>query len=355
MGSTTSAPAAVLFHRPMPSNAPAIRNCESFAATNHGVVPRHIAFEEGLDRSAISRLITSGRWKNPFPRAYLVAGAPCDWRAQLALVEASVVDGFAFSHRTAGALLGLDGIKRGALEISTRRRIELRGVTIHRLRRPLGRTVRVDGLPVTSGPHTVMDLFSVVPSKTAELALEDALRKRVTSIDRQWSDYQDCCNKGRGGCKALRLALLRRDHIDGTLASRMEAKLRLILKLVPGDASVPQFPVSTPNANYRIDFASPKSNSESKLKASIGTWAKSSGLRTSSATVNSRSLGGHSSITRGITYLIARRSPARSSNSARNSRTFSSRPVSLRIPRQTWTRRLFFASHGGAGYYCSAY
>ena len=51
--------------------------------------------------------------------------------------------------------------------------------------------------------------------------------------------------------------MLKRDDADGTLASRMEAELRKILKRVPGADPIPQFPVGA-SRNYRIDFAYPE-------------------------------------------------------------------------------------------------
>jgi len=102
-----------------------------------------------------------------------------------------------------------------------------------------------------------MDLFAVLPRKAAEAAMEDALRKKITTLDRMWQEYSLTCRPGRTGCKHFRAALLRRDHRDGTLQSRMEAKLRAIVRKLPGDPAVPQFPVRAGGANYYIDFAFP--------------------------------------------------------------------------------------------------
>jgi very-short-patch-repair endonuclease len=98
-----------------------------------------------------------------------------------------------------------------------------------------------------------LDLFSTVGPTIAERALEDALRKRLTSVGRLWSEYTAECKRGRNGCSAFRDAVLRHDDRDGTLQSRMEAKLRRVLKSLPGPAAVPQYPVG----RYRLDFAYP--------------------------------------------------------------------------------------------------
>jgi very-short-patch-repair endonuclease len=163
-----------------------------------------------------------------------------------------------FSHRTAGALLGLEGIPEGEVEvlIPSPRRAE--GVTVHRLEnddRP--RSVFVDGFRITNAERTLLDLYSALSQGNLEGALEDALRRRLTTLDRLWSIYAKKGRPGRKGCKAFRAALLRHDARDGTLASRMEAKLRRILSRLPGESAIPQHEVRVDEHRYVIDFAYP--------------------------------------------------------------------------------------------------
>lgn len=216
-----------------------------------------MAVEAGLTDAAIHRVVTSGRWERVLPRAYVVAGAPLTWFTRLAAVKASLDDGFAFSHRTAGALLDLDGVPKNYVEIVSKGSLRLPGVIVHRTPSVPSLTMHINGFPITSAHRTILDLSAVMPSHRAERALEDALRKKLTSIDRLASEYANACNKGRNGCRRFRRALLRRDHRDGTLQSRMEAKLRRIVRTLPGAAATPQFEVHTADDRYRIDFAYP--------------------------------------------------------------------------------------------------
>lgn len=227
-----------------------ITDCEAFAKTNHGVIPRTVALAMGVDDAALHRLLKKDRWRRIFARAYAVAGAPETWQMQLAAVAAGLNAPFAFSHRTAGALHGLDGVDEGAVEFVATTTPRLQGVRAHRVKH-LPTVHHQDGFPVTTPQRTILDLFSVVSPGTAERALEDALRKRLTSIDRLWSEYTTQCRRGRNGCSSFRDAMLRHDDRDGTLQSRMEAKLRGILKSLPGPAAIPQHPVGS----YRLDFA----------------------------------------------------------------------------------------------------
>lgn len=236
------------------AHASAVRRCEEEAALNHGVIPRHLAVAAGISPGVIARLVRSGRWQRLYARAYVVSGCPISWRTHLSGISATLNGRFAFSHRTAAALFGLDGIPKGHLEVVTPRSTTIDGVGVHRIRGPLPRVIRAEGFPVTTCDRTVMDLFMVCPRAAAELALEDALRKRLTALDPLWDTYRALGRPGRTGCAAFRRALLTRDHRDGTLASRMETRLRRILKSVDGRTAIPQFPVG----RYRLDFAYPE-------------------------------------------------------------------------------------------------
>lgn len=231
--------------------------CEAFASANHGVIPRQVALDNGVDDPTIHRLLKSGRWTRLLASAYVVSGVAVTWRTRLAAVVANLEKGFAFSHRTATALMGLEGMTEGPIDIVTCRTPRLPKVNVHRVRPPLPQPIYVAGFPVTSAHRTVLDLFSVLRPKAAALALEDALRKKLTTIERLSNEYTQTCSRGRNGCRAFRAELLRRDHRDGTLQSRMEAKLRHVLRTVPGPKAQPQFPVETPQNRYRIDFAYP--------------------------------------------------------------------------------------------------
>ena len=235
----------------------AVSQCEDVARANHGVIPRIVAVDAGLTDAAIHRLVSSGRWQRVLPRAYVVAGAPLTWLSRLAAVRASLEHEFAFSHRTAGALLELDGVPKDHVEVVTRRSLQLPDVIVHRVSAVPRRTLHVSGFPITSAHRTILDLFAVLPPNLAERALDDGLRRKLTSIDRLASEYVECCNKGRNGCCRFRGALLTRDHRDGALQSRMEAKLRRIVRTLPGAVAVPQFKVDTGEGRFRIDFAYP--------------------------------------------------------------------------------------------------
>ena len=193
------------------------------------------------------------------PKSYVPAGVPVTWGTRLAAIQAWLEPDCVFSHRCAAALMGLDGVSDRFLEVACHRAPRPpKGVIVHRLRREdQPRTIFIDGFPVTNPERTVFDLYAVLPPQVATLALEDALRKRMTTIDRLWDTYGELGKPGRNGSAGFRRALLVRDDADGKLASRMESLLLHILRKLPAPAAVPQYPIETGGGRFYVDFAYP--------------------------------------------------------------------------------------------------
>jgi very-short-patch-repair endonuclease len=236
----------------------ALSRCELEASGHHGIITRSFAINQGLTDRVIQRLISSGRWIRVLPGTYLVAGAPLTWHARLTAAQSWAGTRSLLSHRSAGALLQLDGIEERFVELVSPNGLSAQGVKVHRLREgdePRG--IFVSGFKVTNVQRTLQDLYSVMPAKQAELALEDALRRRLTTLDRLWLVDRERGRPGRNGVKAFRRSLLLHDDRDGTLQSRMEAKLRRILRTLSGPSAVPQFPVEVEGDQFFIDFAYP--------------------------------------------------------------------------------------------------
>jgi very-short-patch-repair endonuclease len=61
----------------------------------------------------------------------------------------------------------------------------------------------VRGIPVTTVHRTLTDLGSVVDPNTVEMALESALRRKITTIDRLWRTIGEIGTRGRRGPAVL--------------------------------------------------------------------------------------------------------------------------------------------------------
>lgn len=235
-----------------------IRACESEASGNHGIISRARAVELGLSADVITRLLRSGRWIRIFPKVYVIAGSPITWWTRLAAAQAWGGKESLISHRSAAALLELDAVPQGHIELTMPVGLCEPGIEVHRVQRAdMPRSIFRKGLRITCVERTLHDLFAVIHPREAELALEDALRRRLTTINRLWDANAARSRSGRNGARAFRECLLAHDDRDGTLQSRMESGLCRITKGLPGPGAQPQFEVVAAANRYYIDFAYP--------------------------------------------------------------------------------------------------
>jgi very-short-patch-repair endonuclease len=119
------------------------------------------------------------------------------------------------------------------LEVTSVRRIRRReGVTLHRVDDLLpGDVTTVHRVPLTSCTRTLIDLPAVARLERVERALDDALRRRVTSMPALWETFERVGSRGRPGMRGMRTLLEQRDVASAPVESLLEARLiRLLAK-----------------------------------------------------------------------------------------------------------------------------
>jgi hypothetical protein len=118
-------------------------------------------------------------------------------------------DGALLSYRAAGVLHGFDGVTADRLEVTALRRLRSGPVLAH-FAPPFPAIDRdvVDAIPVTSPTRTLIDLAAFLGPDALELALEDALRRGLTSRARIQYRLRELEGHGRNGCGALRALLV---------------------------------------------------------------------------------------------------------------------------------------------------
>jgi len=191
----------------------------ALAAGQHSVVSRGQAMGAGLTDEQIARRVASGEWRRVRRGIYLVgAVAPGYLQDLAAAVLAGGPDAVA-SHRAAGVLHALDGVRGRVLELTlprTRRR-RLDGCVVHHADIAPDDVTVVQGVPTTAPARTLIDLASVLPPRTLGLALDDALRRRLVTMRQIRHRLDELAGRGRRGCIALRRELdLRTDENDVT-------------------------------------------------------------------------------------------------------------------------------------------
>ncbi len=212
---------------------PDIHQIMAFAAANHGLFQIHHAWMFGLTEDVVRAARHRGEIVRLGHGVYRFAAVPPTWRSEL--LAACWMGGFrAFaSHRSAAALYRLPGGRRERPEITCERwrRARHSDVEVHELRGldPDLDVVLVDGIPTASVPLTLMGLAAVTPS-VAELALENALRRKLTTLAELDEFLARLGGRGRRGAARLRRLVAVRMHVRGDSDSVMETMLFAALR-----------------------------------------------------------------------------------------------------------------------------
>ncbi|MGH2806993.1 MAG: hypothetical protein ACRDKT_06935 [Actinomycetota bacterium] len=156
------------------------------------------------------------------------------------------------SHRCAARIWGLSGFERAPVEISTTRGVRHPRVIVH-CAKALARTDRttVGGIPVTSIHRTLIDLGDVATPAQVEDALDEAVRRGLTSADWLRKQLARVGTHGRKGASVLRDLLTDDDDRPSWLERRF---IRLVSK-----TEMQPFRREHPVLDrYFIDFAWPE-------------------------------------------------------------------------------------------------
>jgi hypothetical protein len=234
------------------------RRCEGIAEGQHGVLGRSQALAAGLTEAAVTDRVERGEWIEVFPAVYRIAGAPPTERSMTMAAAIWSRGGF-ISHRSAGSLWELDGVPpQSEIELSAYVGAKRSGLMIHRIPKVDRPPLRViDSIPVSAPERTIFDLCGVLHLSSAGRAIDDALRRGLTTLDRLWLEWETRGRRGRKGTRALRILLFGRDDRDGLLRSRLEAKMLRILKRIEGHEAIPNHRVSDGARVAYLDFAYP--------------------------------------------------------------------------------------------------
>jgi predicted transcriptional regulator of viral defense system len=228
------------------------------AQEQHGVVGR----EEALlfvTKEQLRQALDSGRVERVFRGAYRFAGSPATWEQRL--MAASRATGGVASHKSAARLWGISHVPARGIEliVPAEQVVRVDGVRAHRSNRlPDIDVTNFAGIPVTTGARTVVDISAVLGDATLERAVNDALRRGVTSI----GELKECFDRlaGRGRRRIAHLRPLLEARLVGFDPGGSDAELELVAWLV--DAGLPR-PVQelwvVANGNrYRLDLAYPQ-------------------------------------------------------------------------------------------------
>lgn len=180
------------------------RRLASLAARQHGVVARDQLVDLGFGRSAIGHRLRAGRFRPIHPAVYAVGSQPLTqlgrWYAALLATRPDPV----LSHLSSAARREL-ARERGVVHVTVPGRSprRLEGVAVHRSRRLHPTDIeRIDGIPCTALPHTLLDLAETEPLDRVRAIAEAAERQELLDLVALCACISR--NPGRRGIAVLR-------------------------------------------------------------------------------------------------------------------------------------------------------
>jgi hypothetical protein len=239
------------------------------ARRQHGLVSQRQALEL-VSPWRLEHLVES-RWLEPVRRSvYRVVGVPPTWR-QLLLAACLAREGAVASFRAAAALWGLERFPEGVLEITVPgvRRARLQGVIVHESQvwGPIHVAER-DGIPVTSMARTLCDLTAVARRWPVERAVDEALRKKLVTLQEIQAVHEELAGRGRRRCTTMSDILEARALSPDVGDSAPEARIIRLLVRAGLPRPVSQYVIRTSTRTYRVDLAYP----EHKIAIEYDSW-----------------------------------------------------------------------------------
>lgn len=161
------------------------RGVARVAASQHGLVSRAQALAAGASVDMIRGRVEAGRWVAVASGVYRVAGTPATWRQQALAAVLVSGRGAVVSHGSAAVLHGIDGFRPGPVHVtvggtSARNRL----ARVHRTGSlDPSDVTRIDHIAVTRPARTLVDLAGLVPTARLAAAVDDALVRRLVTLD----------------------------------------------------------------------------------------------------------------------------------------------------------------------------
>jgi hypothetical protein len=232
----------------------------AIARRQHGLVTL-AQLRTHLSAAEIRHRVDRGRLQRVFPGVFRVAGAPESWEQMALAAVLASGEGAVVSFRAVGYVWNLAGFwEQPQCEITTpsRRRTRLDGVIVHDSEILDG--LHVDqrrGIPVTSVARTLCDLTACCSPNQVGRALDDALLRKLTSLRRVATVFDDLATRGRRRSTVMRELLAERGPAYHPGGSDPEVRMVRVLVAAGLPRPVQQHVVRVDGRTYRLDVAYP--------------------------------------------------------------------------------------------------
>jgi hypothetical protein len=221
------------------------REIARIAKRMHGLTTVRDAELAGLSADQRWRQIQGGRLEMPEPGVLKVAGAPLTWRQQL-LAKCLTESGYA-TMRASAALYRREGCEPHVMDVVVHRWERRPNASVRNLHESTRLTdadvTEIDGVPCVTIEWTLLTLGAVVSAAKVEAALDDALRRELTTPERLWALYLRIRGRGVRGIGVVKPMIIRRLGTHGRRPNGFEHKLRRIVKRAGLPELTPQWEI----------------------------------------------------------------------------------------------------------------
>lgn len=193
------------------------RRVVEVAAEQRYLVTREDLFDLGGSDEIISTRIAQGLWLSVHPGVYQIDRRPLRWESELLAAVLAAGPQARASHRAALVLWGMDGIGNAPVEITMPfgNLASPEGAIVHRTRRSTARD-ECRGIPVSGPERTILECCRFFGPLTMGKALDSAIRKGLTTVDRCYDTLVTEGGRGVKGTRTFRLVLMHRIHDTAT-------------------------------------------------------------------------------------------------------------------------------------------
>jgi very-short-patch-repair endonuclease len=242
----------------------------------HGVFHSKQAARRDIGYQSLSRAVRAKKLERDFSQVYRIRGAPKTYESRLmaAVLWLDREDG-CVSHHAAAFLWRLPGFDPGPIELSTAKfKKPLPPVVVHKSTLDLaGYTTTVAHMRVTNVGLTLVDIAGCISTDHLERAVEDAIRRRLTSVG-----HLNWIVGSRYGKGAKGVGDLRRLLATGSVATESDFEIRLLQMLRSEGLPEPERQYEIRDGAdlvARVDFAYPWA----KVAVEADSYAFHSGRR----------------------------------------------------------------------------
>jgi very-short-patch-repair endonuclease len=199
------------------------------AADQHGVVSRGQLLDAGLSAKTVEVRLRQGRLLRLHPGVYAVGHAQLRQEGRWLAAVLAAGPGAALSHRSAAAVHGIR--ESGAVEVTTTRRVHVRGVLIHHTTVLDAQDVTTQrGVRTTTVERTLVDLAAILPPAKAAKLLRETDRLGRLNAAALHAALERMKGRGGAGRRALRAALAEHIRLATSLTrSELEDRFRALL------------------------------------------------------------------------------------------------------------------------------